>query len=314
MRDVIVIGGGLSGLLAAYMLRQRGLSATLIEVKAELGGSLRTVRQAGFTIDSVVFATWGDLPEPLLADLGLADALFPLNDQVSAFKDGAGQLVAALAARLATSPLTRMAASSIGALENGRMGVCLENGLLLDARRVIVAVPARYAARLFATSAPEVTAQLLDYHYDTVQRISLGYPAEALDSVQPRFFSDPSYVYRYETRHPSRVPEGHALLQLALRVSPQHATPAQLVEHAIANIGYPSDPLVQVVGYWAEADPLSCYDDAHPLRMQTIAAHLPPGVALIGSDYALNPSRRPGVVALAERVEQARQAVERVLA
>jgi len=177
-----------------------------------------------------------------------------------------------------------------------------------------VAVPARYAARLFAASAPQVTAELLDYQYDTVQRVSLGYTAEALDSVQPRFFSDPSYVYRYETRHLSRVPAGHALLHIALRVSPQHATPQQMVQHVTAHIGYPQDPLVQVVGYWAEADPLSCYDDHHPQRMQTIAAHLPPRIALIGSDYALHPSRKPGVVALGERVEQARQAVERVLA
>lgn len=48
MRDVVIIGGGLSGLAAAYELEKHNVDYTLIEVKRELGGSIRTLKKDDF--------------------------------------------------------------------------------------------------------------------------------------------------------------------------------------------------------------------------------------------------------------------------
>jgi protoporphyrinogen/coproporphyrinogen III oxidase len=49
--DVIVIGGGISGLSAAHALRQRGRRVVLVEAAAEFGGSMGTLRSGGYIAD-----------------------------------------------------------------------------------------------------------------------------------------------------------------------------------------------------------------------------------------------------------------------
>ena len=66
----------------------------------------------------------------------------------------------------------RMAVSSIGEVA-GHYALCMENGLVFDAKRLIIALPARYAERLFYGYISPITETLLDYHYDTIQRISI---------------------------------------------------------------------------------------------------------------------------------------------
>ena len=46
MRDVVVIGGGLSGLAACYQLEKTNLRYTLIEVKRRVGGGIQTFASA----------------------------------------------------------------------------------------------------------------------------------------------------------------------------------------------------------------------------------------------------------------------------
>ncbi|MFN8450185.1 MAG: hypothetical protein U0521_16770 [Anaerolineae bacterium] len=70
--------------------------------------------------------------------------------------------------------MKRMAVSSVGLIE-ASLGICLENGLLLDARAVIVTAPARYAEHMLRTLAPDAALLLVDYRYDPVVRVSLGY-------------------------------------------------------------------------------------------------------------------------------------------
>ena len=43
MKDVIIIGGGLSGLSAAYELKKQGLSFTILEAQNRLGGRIETI-------------------------------------------------------------------------------------------------------------------------------------------------------------------------------------------------------------------------------------------------------------------------------
>ena len=49
--EVAVVGGGISGLSAAYELHGRGIPFTLFERARRLGGVIRTDHVDGFTID-----------------------------------------------------------------------------------------------------------------------------------------------------------------------------------------------------------------------------------------------------------------------
>ena len=59
MTDVIIIGGGLSGLTAANYLHQRGFSTRLLEADSRVGGRVKTDKKDGFLLDRgfQVFAT-----------------------------------------------------------------------------------------------------------------------------------------------------------------------------------------------------------------------------------------------------------------
>ena len=49
--DVIVIGGGITGLVAAYRLTRRGQKVLLIEKNPRLGGNISTLREAGYIFE-----------------------------------------------------------------------------------------------------------------------------------------------------------------------------------------------------------------------------------------------------------------------
>jgi oxygen-dependent protoporphyrinogen oxidase len=51
MHDVIVIGGGISGLTTAYNLQLQGYSVRILEEKSEVGGNIRTVACDGFRLE-----------------------------------------------------------------------------------------------------------------------------------------------------------------------------------------------------------------------------------------------------------------------
>lgn len=74
--DVIVIGGGISGLTCAYFLKQAGANVRLLESSSRLGGPIRTVREKGFLFElgpQSFLST--DLLGKLIADLGLEGEL-----------------------------------------------------------------------------------------------------------------------------------------------------------------------------------------------------------------------------------------------
>jgi protoporphyrinogen/coproporphyrinogen III oxidase len=52
MREVVVVGGGITGLATAYYLHQRGISVQLFEAAERLGGNIRTERHEGFLLDT----------------------------------------------------------------------------------------------------------------------------------------------------------------------------------------------------------------------------------------------------------------------
>ncbi len=47
MKSVAIIGGGITGLTAAFNLQQRGVPVTLYEGSGRIGGVIRTVHEDG---------------------------------------------------------------------------------------------------------------------------------------------------------------------------------------------------------------------------------------------------------------------------
>ena len=82
MGNVIIIGGGISGLSAAYYLAKRGIGSTIFESRPRLGGVIHTEQVAGCTLeagpDSFISAKPAALE--LIRELGLQDQVIGSND------------------------------------------------------------------------------------------------------------------------------------------------------------------------------------------------------------------------------------------
>lgn len=322
MRDVVIIGGGLSGLAAAWELETLKVPYTLIEVKARLGGAISSERAEGFTLDGGVMlhgaASQSADEWDFLEQLGLQDAVYrveqrfeglPHTRQWLGFKGGTGVLIDALQQRISpTTPvILRMAVSSLGFLngQDARDGyaICMENGMVLDAKTLIVAAPARYAERMFYTLQADVAARLLMVHYDTLTRISLGYRQQ--DITLPLLLPvDIAVAYVMHTTHADRVPEGGLLLQIGIR---HNGDPARLIQAVVDDLRLPP-PLVSRAHYWAESDVLHQHEQ--PSLAAQLEPLLPRGIALIGSDY----SAHPRAASIPQRVKEARAAARRIAA
>ncbi len=308
MRDVVVIGGGLSGLAACYALEKQQIRYTLIEVKRRVGGSIVSCMDKGFVTDASAFAIKNFDDPSLLVEFDLNEQIFTLGEAGFGFCGGTESLTDALWTRLGGGRLLRMAVSSIGHM-NGRFALCLENGLMLDAGAVIVAAPARYAARMLYNLMPAAAARLQEYQYDRIYRVSLGYHKRDLPRTRPRSFGV-IYPFVFSTDAPGRVPsDDHQLLQVGAR-SNADLDAYRLVRQVIRHYGWGEKPLIERVDYWEEADPLSCYDDDHRARMAAIRDDLPAGISLIGSDYCLDAPQQRGVARLEERLRQGKDAAQ----
>ena len=99
---------------------------------------------------------------------------------------------------------------------------------------------------------------------------------------------------------------GHVLLQMGLRMVPQHVLPQQLIVELQANMGWPPTHTVARVDHWPESHCLEVYAPEHAERMAALRAQLPPGLALIGSDY--------GAPQLEDRWRQGRRAAHHIAA
>jgi len=77
MAKIVVIGGGLAGLSIALWRAKAGDRVTLCEAGAELGGQLRTVREAGFIVEQGAegFVAGSEALAALADELGLASSV-----------------------------------------------------------------------------------------------------------------------------------------------------------------------------------------------------------------------------------------------
>jgi oxygen-dependent protoporphyrinogen oxidase len=78
---IVVIGGGMAGLVAAYDSARPGFAVTLLEASDSLGGSVAPLTIDGVTADAGAesFATRGGHVAALLGELGLADEVVQPN-------------------------------------------------------------------------------------------------------------------------------------------------------------------------------------------------------------------------------------------
>jgi protoporphyrinogen oxidase len=326
VRPVVIIGGGLGGLSAAYALEARGIPYTIIELKPRLGGSLGSSRPAGFLYDSSRMLTLDRPDHPVFARLGRVDALAVVRTDEDgdwmAFRDGHQALIDALAKPLTGTVLYRMAVTSAGEFDARdrargapRFCVCLENGTVIDASGLIIAAPARYAERILRSLNAGAASLLDDYRYDSIARVNLGY---RLEDVRGRLPETPPDEYPLTYIHtitlPSRVPDGGVLVQAGIRFDPAKGLSPETGGDAAgafaALFGLPETPLFEHVSIWPEDEPLMWLDDDFGARMERLTYALPEGAAVAGSDYVATGDHRP---TLAERVQSGFDAAARVI-
>ena len=84
MPRVIIIGGGISGLSAAYYLAKGGYGCTIIESRGRLGGVIQTERVDGCTIEAGPDSFLSAKPAALelIRELGLVDQVIGSNDHL----------------------------------------------------------------------------------------------------------------------------------------------------------------------------------------------------------------------------------------
>lgn len=319
MRDVVVIGGGLTGLAAAYELEQHNVNYTLIEVKPRLGGSIDSVSENGFTFDTTAMThTIRDVTafSDYLAQLNIQEATHTPPHTASntvAFNTGNRVLVDALADKITAPIMFRMAVSTLGSYghihsEPSHYAICMENGMVLDARALIIAAPARHSERMLHTLIPEAAYRLRDYRYQQVAYISVGYQTSDGPFATE---VDPDYPVMTITAltNSERMPTDTTVLQAALRYELDHGIPQDAVGEMAALMGWPLNPLADHIGLWMDGETVMWRDPAHVDRLGAVQALLPDTVALCGSDYI--PMNTPP--RLDERVTQGVMAAQKIM-
>jgi protoporphyrinogen/coproporphyrinogen III oxidase len=121
VNDVVIVGGGISGLAAAFELQQRGLRVQLLEASEQPGGVIRTERFDGWVVDEGPDSVLVQKPAAvaLCRELGIADRLIPTLTPRTAYvlRDGTLHAIAEGSflgfpisfAALATAPLFSVA-------------------------------------------------------------------------------------------------------------------------------------------------------------------------------------------------------------
>jgi protoporphyrinogen oxidase len=90
MNSVVVVGGGLSGLAAAYRLHRAGVEVTVLERGPNPGGRAQTERSSGYVVDTGPDALTESYHSylGLLDELGLADRVVPSSPVVGLVRRG----------------------------------------------------------------------------------------------------------------------------------------------------------------------------------------------------------------------------------
>lgn len=280
-RPVIVIGGGLTGLSAAAELARQNIPYRLIEVKRRVGGSLGSRQQDGFVLEPIL-ARFSEQFLPVLRAYGFDDeAFYAREDGLYAFRQGIQVLIDYLAAQTASNTLLRMAASSLGGIP-GHYELCMENGMVFDASALIVAAPARFAERMFRTLLPDLSLRLFEAEYEPFAHCLMGCPRGSISAAD--ILPDNILALNVET-DALHVPDDAVLVRAITRVEPAQFSPDSVLTQVKTMCELRGEPLVQSVMFWPEAHLRGRNLPAHTAFIADLHRMLPPGLALVGSDY-----------------------------
>jgi protoporphyrinogen/coproporphyrinogen III oxidase len=178
LSQVIIVGGGIAGLSAAYELRQRGISFTLLEAGGRPGGVVLSEQIDGFTIDAGPDALLVQKPDGirLCEELGLADRLVATKRPRVAYVQRDGRLHPLPAASILGIP-TRWGPFIRTPLFSwpGKLRMGMELAIVRRAAADDESIGA-FMERRFGTEAKEYLAEplLAGIHAGDVDRLSLG--------------------------------------------------------------------------------------------------------------------------------------------
>ena len=178
MSQVIIVGGGIAGLSAAYELHQRGISFTLLEAGARPGGVVLSERIDGFTIDAGPDSLLVQKPDGirLCEELGLKDRLVATKPPRVAYVQRGGRLHPLPAASVLGIP-TRWGPFIRTPLFSwrGKLRMGMELAIAKRVGDEDESIGA-FMERRFGTEAKEYLAEplLAGIHAGDVDRLSLG--------------------------------------------------------------------------------------------------------------------------------------------
>lgn len=174
---IAIVGGGISGLSAAYELSIRKIPFTLFEASSRLGGLVRTEHLAGFTIeagaDSMLAQKRAALE--LCAELGLEPKLISPRDPRTAFVLHRGELHALPAPSMLGIPATWKGLATYSLLPPlARARIALEPLVPVPRDRSDESVASFFRRRFGSASVDRVAQPLLGgIHAGSVERLSL---------------------------------------------------------------------------------------------------------------------------------------------
>lgn len=93
--SVLVVGGGIAGLAAAYDLMQAGLGVTLVDPADRLGGKVRTEQVDGFLVEAGPdsFVSYRPAARTLAAEVGLAEELLSPTEPREVYLRHQGEMI-----------------------------------------------------------------------------------------------------------------------------------------------------------------------------------------------------------------------------
>jgi oxygen-dependent protoporphyrinogen oxidase len=176
VHDVVIVGGGISGLAAAYELQARGLDVRLLEAADRPGGVIHTERFDGWVIDGGPDALLVQKPAAvsLCRELGIADRLVPTLTPRTAYVLRDGRLHAIAEGSFLGFPISAgaLARSSLFSVA-GRLRMAAEV-LVPRAREGGDESIASFVRRRFGEEAADYLAEplLAGIHAGDVERLS----------------------------------------------------------------------------------------------------------------------------------------------
>lgn len=307
--SIVIIGGGITGLACALRLRDLALARrpprarlTLVEAEPRLGGKLVSHRVGEFVVDAgadiFVASKPGGLE--LCAALGITDRvietdnnrrrtfvregthLIPAShygtERLATLRGGMQELVD-YAARAVTEVET-VTASAVEAIEYRQDSMRYDvrcAGHSFSAGAVVIAVPARAAAAMVRSIAPEASALLAATSYRSLFTVSAGYPARdvphSLDGfgymVPDAAAGAVSACTWTSSKIPSRAPASHTLLRGYVHGAPGLSTADArefVLEEFRQVLGISAAPLFTLEHAWHDALPVPRRDPAAAAR------------------------------------------------